>query len=474
MFMDKENSIGISLPHYSSISKGKLVWTSSFEALQSFVEEALNLSEGNWSSPGGYVKLYEDDDIALRWYSNTKSITLSRKLAKEFEEKLYSMASISQDLASKVLSSVDRVHNDAAKGVQPAKSEGEHFLENSFKQLESQLHKSLKENIANTLAGIKNMPYNHSELILIRENHKLKVEISALEERVKHTEEENASLVTAIRLLNSSNLPNYRVGDRADDNLKIDHEKQNQTNEYFQPNCTVKNSFAVLNVEDTSPGGNEPSTTKRTKLHQVNLEIKVPTSKQQVSQTKQPRKRRKKHKKERHGKNHLILNSYGQKPPNTKPYKNPKNHSNEQTTLDDSIPPNSLTQEDYSKAKTTEGSTTIPGDSMIKMIKPPKLSRSTGEKVNINTFPGATIEDMHHYIQPTMKKQPELVFILHVRTNDIERKEPEESVAEMESWKCKGIVVQSLTKTPISKIIKRQDTAINTRIDRAKSLLDKL
>ena len=103
------------------------------------------------------------------------------------------------------------------------------------------------------------------------------------------------------------------------------------------------------------------------------------------------------------------------------------------------------------------------------MIKPPKLSRSIGEKVNIKTFPGATINDMNHYIQPTMKKQPKLV-ILHVGTNDIQRKEPDEIVAEMKSL-CQGIVSQSLSKIAISEVIKRQDPVINIKIDKTNSLL---
>ena len=113
--MDTEKAVGISLLHDLSIShKGKLVWTSSFEALQSFVSEALNLSDGKWSTPGGHAKLYENEDIAIRWYSDTKSITLSGNLAKEFEEKLNSMASISKDLANEVLPPVSR--NEAAEG----------------------------------------------------------------------------------------------------------------------------------------------------------------------------------------------------------------------------------------------------------------------------------------------------------------------------------------------------------------------
>ena len=122
------------------------------------------------------------------------------------------------------------------------------------------------------------------------------------------------------------------------------------------------------------------------------------------------------------------------------------------------------------RSRATEGPITILGDSMIKMIKPTKLSRSIGEKVNIKTFPGATIDDMNHYMQPTLKKQPKLV-VLHVGTNDVQRKEPEEIVTQMESL-CQGIV--KVSNIAISQIIKRKDPVMNTKIDKINSLLAKL
>ena len=63
---NEEKNNGISLLHDLTINhKGRLVWTSSYEALQSFSREALNLSDGNWSTPGGHAKLYQEEDIAL-------------------------------------------------------------------------------------------------------------------------------------------------------------------------------------------------------------------------------------------------------------------------------------------------------------------------------------------------------------------------------------------------------------------------
>ena len=154
--INEEKNVGISLLHDLAIShKGKLVWTSSYEALQSFVREALNLSDGNWSTPGGHAKLYQDEDIALKWYSDTKSVILSGKLAKEFEEKLNCMASISQELANEDLPFVNRT-DKAVVGVQTATSGWDSSPEASFKHLESRLLKLSEDFLENTL-GINNI-----------------------------------------------------------------------------------------------------------------------------------------------------------------------------------------------------------------------------------------------------------------------------------------------------------------------------
>jgi hypothetical protein len=100
--MDTEQSVtGMSLLHnLSTSSKGKLKWAADFEALQRFVAEVLVLSDGEWTTPGGYAKLYQDESISTRWYSDTESITISRKDEKDFKEKLTKLASISAGLAN--------------------------------------------------------------------------------------------------------------------------------------------------------------------------------------------------------------------------------------------------------------------------------------------------------------------------------------------------------------------------------------
>ena len=65
---------------------------------------------------------------------------------------------------------------------------------------------------------------------------------------------------------------------------------------------------------------------------------------------------------------------------------------------------------------------------MVKMLQPAKLSRSADQKVQVKTFLGATIADMEHYVQPTLRTKPRMVF-LQVGTNDIQHKNPKLGVS---------------------------------------------
>ena len=90
-----------SLLHSLSLNnKGRLIWTASYDSLQRFVEEYLNLRERSWSSPGGDGKLYEAGDVSIKWYANSQTITVYGENKAEVEEKLKSAASVSKDLWS--------------------------------------------------------------------------------------------------------------------------------------------------------------------------------------------------------------------------------------------------------------------------------------------------------------------------------------------------------------------------------------
>ena len=51
------------------------------------------------ATPGGDVKLFESEGVSISWYAKAKTITLNGRCQSETEEKLYSIASISKELA---------------------------------------------------------------------------------------------------------------------------------------------------------------------------------------------------------------------------------------------------------------------------------------------------------------------------------------------------------------------------------------
>ena len=65
----------------------------------------------------------------------------------------------------------------------------------------------------------------------------------------------------------------------------------------------------------------------------------------------------------------------------------------------------------------TKTNTIIVGHSMIKYVKGWEMS-STENRVSVQSFSGATIEDMSDFIKPILRKKPETVT-LHIGTNNL-------------------------------------------------------
>ena len=67
---------------------------------------------------------------------------------------------------------------------------------------------------------------------------------------------------------------------------------------------------------------------------------------------------------------------------------------------------------------------TILGDSMVQKVKGYQLGKSLSNKnrIVVKSFAGATTSYMHHYIKPTLEKDPDIV-ILHTGTNDFKKED---------------------------------------------------
>ena len=60
-------------------------WQTGFEELR-----LLQLRPGKctWINPGSYSKLFENGEVAIRWYSNSKTLTVKGEKAEEIKETL--------------------------------------------------------------------------------------------------------------------------------------------------------------------------------------------------------------------------------------------------------------------------------------------------------------------------------------------------------------------------------------------------
>ena len=80
--------------------------------------------------------------------------------------------------------------------------------------------------------------------------------------------------------------------------------------------------------------------------------------------------------------------------------------------------------------KSTKRNITILGDSLTKDMKSYKMKQgmSNKEKVYIRSFPGATVECMRDYVQPSLKFNPDAI-LLHCGTNDLRTDKCAEEIA---------------------------------------------
>ena len=100
--------------------------------------------------------------------------------------------------------------------------------------------------------------------------------------------------------------------------------------------------------------------------------------------------------------------------------------------------------------------TIIVGDSMIKGLRPDKISKSVKHKTQIKSVPGTTVEDLDDYIKPSLKRKPKNI-ILHVGTNDLKRKSAKDIATNIDKL-CKSIKSDHPQMSiSVSEIIHRED-----------------
>ena len=111
---------------------------------------------------------------------------------------------------------------------------------------------------------------------------------------------------------------------------------------------------------------------------------------------------------------------------------------------------------------------------MLQRLDVNRVRRSidSNKRVNIRTFSGATIEDMKHYVEPTLKRNPKEI-IIHAGTNNIPWDRPEEIVSKLNDL-GQHIECNSKCRVIIPSLVTRSNDNLNTKITTTNNLLANL
>ena len=115
------------------------------------------------------------------------------------------------------------------------------------------------------------------------------------------------------------------------------------------------------------------------------------------------------------------------------------------------------TEKETTKDAKQKHTTVIIGDSMIKNVKPWELKHrcEKNERIYVKSFSGANVDQMKHYVKPTIEDKPDAI-ILHVGTNELRKKKNEVQIAEEIIGLAKSIE-QEKTSITVSGLIARSD-----------------
>jgi hypothetical protein len=328
------------------------------------VQSDLNIV-GQWSSPGGEVKQFTSENYSMKWYGikKQKLMIIRDDKNESLREKLIKFATLNK------VNIHDGEQSGDAEG-QDGKYDSDHITANLDVPDSSKM-----ETFVESLLKFTSSQCYCCDLAVISLRDKvanLSLKTSDMNTKIKDMDNERLSLITAIRLIqtalsidiNTEERQPFQTQNEIKQNSKRKQtQRQSRTSESGEPNIQLSNRYEVLSSDDDDEQTGIKSNGKSD-----------------------------------------IKNRKGQD-------RQSNNRSNTQKT----------------NAKSTKSPVAILGDSMVKMLQPAKLSRSADKKVQVKTFPGATIADMEHYVQPTLRTKPRMVVL--DGTNDIQHKEGAKGVS---------------------------------------------
>ncbi len=234
---------------------------------------------------------------------------------------------------------------------------------------------------------------------LVKENGKLKQEIgkisdeannykyiiSDLNTKIKELEDEKKSLITAIKIVQNDVVKN-RKPNQNENTLREQYSGENSHNGPVE----TTNQYSILSDNDNDD------------------EILM------LSQSELPKNR-----------NLPEASKQSHRSNQDKRRNNTTQTKQQQTNDRDKVNNDEKAQDPRRSPRVGQSRIAVLGDSMLKHINARRIQQGMKHKVVIKTFPGAGVEEMNHYVKPTLLTTPNKL-ILHVGTNDLQRKTPDE------------------------------------------------
>ena len=211
---------------------GYLAWESHISDLKEFVQNSLNF-DGKWSTPGGDVKVFENEKYCLKWYGGTKKklLIVRDDEQQNLSERMQSLATKSVNINSKTSTAIGKENNMAElhivhdsdvddkslymegienSPVEDLRRQMQEFAESTnlkIEGLEIELNNLKVRSVPMFVmeAAVKELKIDKDNLV--RENAELReknlnfaIITSDLNSKVKELEHERDSLVTAMKL----------------------------------------------------------------------------------------------------------------------------------------------------------------------------------------------------------------------------------------------------------------------------------
>ena len=168
-------------------NRNKLIWTGSFEALQQFVQEVLDLNEGDWTSPGADAKLFvaKGKDVAIKWYAKSQTVSVSGDDRENVEDRLKSVASMAKSLS------------DVKNSEEQTK---DRLLETTLETLNNKLQ-TLEEGISSKMSSVTDILLVHSKELRELKNLESDTELSWLRKENARLKDENEKITERVNNL---------------------------------------------------------------------------------------------------------------------------------------------------------------------------------------------------------------------------------------------------------------------------------